>query len=650
MRNLLFLLVIGLTATLTSVSSQAVTPADFAADATYWSARISPTGEYLAVGLQTNGKRSIAILDTSKFQPIGAVKFPDGSDVGQFRWANDERLVINIVERLPWQEEWTYLGELFAVDYDGGNGEYIFGYRASGMQTGTRLKQKTSTKSWADVINLLEEDDEHILISSTPITRDGASVAKVHKLNIYTGQLGPRLKGAPVPYAQFIASDQGDVKVVTGINADSQKEVHVMDEQTGDWRQLDVSSLGHDVTPLALDSTNTRLYLLGDLTSDKIGMHELNLNTGDISEVYTDEVVDVTTAAFTSDESAVFAVRVDPGYPEYVMIDDSGQEAQIFRDLVASFPGYDVSITSHSDDGRLWVVYVSSDVDLGSFYLYDKQKNGLTFLFKNFGHIKASQLAASEPVSFEARDGTTLYGYLTYPVQADKNTPVPLVTLVHGGPRSRDYWSFDREVQLLANEGYAVLRVNFRGSAGYGMQHMHAGDQQWGARVQHDIIDGTRWAASQPGINARKVCIMGTSFGGYSALQAPLVDTSLFRCAVANAGPYDLQLMFEEGDVPTSLYGESMLQELLGTNQEQLRTFSPVHNLEKLNVPVLIAHGEKDVRVPVEHAEAVKAQLDKLDKPYEWFVEDRETHGFHNAENRARYYQKVTAFLAEHLQ
>jgi dipeptidyl aminopeptidase/acylaminoacyl peptidase len=166
-----------------------------------------------------------------------------------------------------------------------------------------------------------------------------------------------------------------------------------------------------------------------------------------------------------------------------------------------------------------------------------------------------------------------LSAYITYPTGVDETVAVPLVTLVHGGPNARDYWKFDPELQLLASQGYAVLRVNYRGSTGYGRKHMSGSEKQWGARVQQDIIEATQWVIQQGGIQQDKVCIMGGSFGGYSAVQSATLAPDLFKCVVAVAGVYDLEMMFDEGDIPRIIYGKEFLIKQLGTDRALMRKY-----------------------------------------------------------------------------
>ena len=365
--------------------------------------------------------------------------------------------------------------------------------------------------------------------------------------------------------------------------------------------------------------------------------------------LYRDEKVDITNIEYNLARDNVYAIRIDPDYPTYVMLNNNSEEGQMFKFFLDMFPGYKVNVTSHSKDGKLWMIYASSDRAAGSYYLYNKESNKFSLLFSNMKHLKSKALSESIPIKFTASDGREVNGYITYPAGIPETQNVPLVTLVHGGPMARDYWSFDREVQLLAAQGYAVLRLNFRGSTGYGKSFEAGSQRQWGGRVQEDIIEGTKWTIQQGGISEDRVCIMGGSFGGYSALQSAILAPELFKCVVGVAGVYDLAMMFEEGDIPNLLFGKAYLQNQLGTDKELMRQYSPAHNVHKLQAPVLVAHGEKDVRVPIEHAEALRDAMDKHKKEYEWFVKDTETHGFYDQKNRTEYFEKVTVFLSKHL-
>ena len=223
-----------------------------------------------------------------------------------------------------------------------------------------------------------------------------------------------------------------------------------------------------------------------------------------------------------------------------------------------------------------------------------------------------------------------------------------MVVIPHGGPHGvRDNWGFNSEVQLLASEGFAVLQVNYRGSGGYGLKFQEAGYRHWGDRMMEDIIDATRYAVKKGHADPGRICIYGGSFGGYSALQAPIVAPDLFRCAVGYAGVYDLTIMSSEGDIGQSRMGRGFLTRVLGEDEDALKKFSPSWNVDKLRAKVFLIHGKKDQRAPFEHAERLRKALQDRGIEPEWLVEGREGHGFYDEDARERMYVKMLQFLRD---
>lgn len=202
---------------------------------------------------------------------------------------------------------------------------------------------------------------------------------------------------------------------------------------------------------------------------------------------------------------------------------------------------------------------------------------------------------------------------------------------------------------MLANNGYAVMQVNFRGSGGYGLIYEEVAYQKRHSLIQQDIIDGTLYAQSRPEIAKNKACIMGTSFGGYSAVMAPTIKQDLFKCSITIAGPYNLVTQYEEADYSSIDSTRSLAAIMYGSDKTLLSAQSPINHLDKFNIPVLIVHGGKDERVPPEQAFELKAALDKANKPYQWLYKKSEGHGFYNEKNRMELYQQSLEFLAKHL-
>jgi dienelactone hydrolase len=629
-----------------SVSAETLAPELFAKDYRYNSVKVSPDGSKLSVVMTVNGRRRLAVFDADNFKMIGGANLGGRNEVGSHFWANDYRIVMSVWQRVGWKDQPESYGELAGVNYDGSGLEMLYGYRAGDVGTTSRLRKREFIRGWANVIHTLPDDKNHVLISSTPATESGSQLARIHKMNVKSGVLSKSKVVSPIPYASFVATKEGEVRFATGIDANYQRKSFIYEDD--EWQEV-TGSFGNNFRPIVLSQDNESLFYMDTIGSDKRGLHKFDLKTGESQAIYTDSDVDVTDFNFTTDDSIVYALRTDNGYPTYVMVDKTDAEAKIFRSLLATFEGFVVSITSSSKNGNRLVIYVSNDIDAGTYYMFDKEKGNISSLFSNLDHLDIDKLAQTIPFNFQSFDGNDVGGYVTYPMGMSANEKVPLVTLVHGGPRARDFWTFNREVQMLTAQGYAVVRVNFRGSQGFGSQFMQMGNKQWGEAIQKDIIAGTQHIIEQGKIDQSKVCIMGASFGGYSAVMSPIIAPDLFKCAVAHAGVYDLEMMFEEGDIPNRLWGKSYLAEAIGTNAERLKAHSPVHNIDKLKAAVFIAHGKEDRRVPFEQAEALKEAMDEHNKAYEWYVKGSEAHGFADEGNRAEYYQKVSEFLSKHL-
>ena len=342
----------------------------------------------------------------------------------------------------------------------------------------------------------------------------------------------------------------------------------------------------------------------------------------------------------SADGNDVLALRVDPDYTSYLITNSSHPEAKRFRTLLDQFAGLQLSVVSSSLDGSTAVYHVMSDVYSGFYYLW--QDDELKFLFKRYPDLDTSKLLGVEPIIIKARDGTGINGYLTKATQGAG----PTVMLIHGGPHGiRDLWSFNNEVQMLAAQGFNVIQVNFRGSGGYGESFAELGYGEWGRHIQYDIIDTTRWAIEQNIALPDKLCIMGGSFGAYSAVQSAILEPELYQCAVAAAGIYDLPMLYKKGDVKDVYSGKAYLDEVLGTDEAILRAYSPVHHIDKLKAKLLIVHGEADQRAPIQHARVLMGALDDAGIAYESQIEAGEGHGLLSLENRLEYFRTVSRFI-----
>jgi dienelactone hydrolase len=321
--------------------------------------------------------------------------------------------------------------------------------------------------------------------------------------------------------------------------------------------------------------------------------------------------------------------------------------AALQQSVDAALPGRTNLLSGHLRTGRVLVTSMA-DVDPGSWYLLDVATGSLRQIESRKPEIDRTAMAPKQIVRYKSLDGLEIPAYLTLPPGGGRN--LPAVVLVHGGPIVRDRWEWDAEVQLLASRGYAVLQPQFRGSAGLGRSFELAGYREWGRRMQDDITAGAEWLAARGIADGRRICIYGGSYGGYAALWAAVKTPDLFRCVASFAGVSDLSLMFKaESDVNSDSFGRLFERRTIGDPAEDEKLFdevSPLKGAARIRVPVLLAHGDLDARVPIVHSEKMVQALKANGKAFEWIVLPGERHGISREAARERFYGALFDFLA----
>jgi dipeptidyl aminopeptidase/acylaminoacyl peptidase len=348
------------------------------------------------------------------------------------------------------------------------------------------------------------------------------------------------------------------------------------------------------------------------------------------------------------DGKTLVAFQYQSELPQWIVVKQDAPEAAMLASLQEAFPGEAVRITSTTWDGSKAVVYVYSDTDPGQYYLYDIKAQKVEFMFAERPDIKPEDMAEMKPVTFKARDGLVVHGYLTLPKGAQKN--LPLIIHPHGGPFGiRDEWGFDPEVQFFAYHGYAVLQVEYRGSGGYGRAFQQAGYRQWGGKMQDDLTDATHWAIDQGIADPKRICISGASYGGYASLEGVVKEPDLYRCAVGYAGVYDLVMMRHEAGYVVGQLLAPFMHTTLGDDEDVLRQYSPYLHVDKIKAALFLAHGGADHTVDIDHADELRDALDKIHKPYEWVYYRNEGHGFYTLDHKVDVYTRMLAFFGKNI-
>lgn len=617
--------------------------------------KISPDGEFLALSAGKLGRSLIVFISLEEMKAITGVRAVDPGEIFDFEWISPTRLIYHLGERYAGNSFPTPTGEIGAIDRNGKRHEFIYGYRAGQKSVGTRLQVRQASYATPTVVSPLRREEKFILITEQP-WREGAgawydnpdAAPLIARLNVFTGDKR-RMGAAPLAAAIVLVDGNDEVRFAIGYDRQAKLAASWKPDPRAEWQTFELPGFrAETVIPRRLSADGSGVLFTGVRTGESLyALYRLDLATRTVEKLYGHLEADIERIVTDATGTEIVGVRVYAAKPEYHWILPDHPVAKAYRALQPAFPGQVVEITSMTDDARLGVVFVHSDVNPGEYYLFDTGTKRADFLRAARQWVDPRQMLPKEPIRLAARDGLPLHGYLTRPRGAG---PHALVVMPHGGPHGvRDGWESDSEVQLLASRGYAVLQVNFRGSDGYGVDFQTAGYREWGGKIQDDITDATRWAIEGGIADEERICIVGASFGGYSALMSAAREPALYRCAVGFAGVYDLELLYSSGDLPRSRLGRSYLVEAVGNDRELLRAHSPVHHAERIAAPVLLIHGREDWRADFQQAKRMRAALDQAGKRYEWVALKGEGHGIYSDEVRKETYERILAFLAEHL-
>lgn len=587
---------------------------------------MSPGGDYLAVGTRVEDRVMAAILDRKTMQVVRGLDPEKNGEIAQLAWVSPRRLFV-VSARVGSVVKEAYLDSaIVAINVDGTQRDSLY----------------------TNVLSTIRNDDDHILINVCGKGNSKGCWNHVRKVDTRGGYTGPRVADAPMVDAGFTADDDGNVRFAASRNDDGIQQLWMLDG--GEWTQLnDEAKSGVEVLPVGISRDGSKGYLQAERLDGPDAIERLDFATGKREVVLRDAVQDPAYIVWSADGSEPIGAAYGSKIPRARFWDESHPDAKVLRQLEASFPDDAVDFGTGSNDGQHAVVHVWSDRDPGSFYLFDRAARKTRLIFRRKPWLDPEAMAPTRAITLKSRDGLELHGYYTAPLRAGTQ-PAPLVVMPHGGPYGvSDSWGFDEEVQILASHGYAVLKVNFRGSGGFGRKFMEAGHREWGGKMQDDVTDATRWAIQQGLADPARICIWGASYGGYAALMGAIQEPDLYRCVIASSAVTDLNLMWKWGDIHRSKSGRSYLDREVGDDPKHLREVSPVAHPGEIKAALFLVHGVRDDRVSYEHAKAMRDALDKAGKKFESWFPGNETHGIYGDENRKEYYERVLRFLDANL-
>lgn len=498
----------------------------------------------------------------------------------------------------------------------------------------------------AAVLDDLPQDPQHILVQHNQ--RDKRAF-DVYRVNVKTGAQ-TLVAQNPGNIVGWQTDHTGAVRM--GVASDGVNNTLLYRATEAEpFKPLLTTDFRTQVNPQFFDAANARFYAISNRGRDKAALVLIDPSKPDAEElIYAHPKVDLDGAAWSRVRQtlALAAYNVDKPGRHYF----DAETQRMFERLEKQLPGNSLMLQSATLAEDKYIVAAFNDRTQGARYLYDAKADTLALLGEISPWLKTEQMAAMQPIRYTARDGLEIPGYLTLPVgRPAKN--LPCVVNPHGGPWARDGWGFNPEVQFLANRGYCVLQMNFRGSTGYGRAFWEASFKQWGLAMQDDITDGVQWLVQQGIADPKRIAIYGASYGGYATLSGVTKTPDLYAAAVNYVGVSNLFTFMNTIPPYWEPFRQQMYQ-MVGNPEDaadkaRMTATSPALNADKIKTPLLVAQGARDPRVNKAESDQIVAALRARGVDVEYIVKDNEGHGFANEENRFEFYGAMERFLAKHL-
>lgn len=625
----------------------AIDAATFVKKDQFLTVRLSPTGEYLAMTVPLEDKTGLVILRRSDKKIVSGFSIAGKSFVQDIWWVSPTRVLLNMAQKFAGFDKPFYTGEIYGVNANGGGAKLLIGYRAGDGRGGSRLSQH-GEDVFAEMVDPLPGDERYAVIATRPFN-DSASLSysTAERLDVNSGRHVPITK-APVRDASYTTDLSGAVRLALGSDDFGKEELYHRLNDDAQWTLIHEQSADSiNQTPIGFSADNRIAYLRTNHDEGPDSIVAFDTQTSERKQVFRNDHSDPDWYIEDPTTRSLVGVGFTDGKPRMAFFDEKSPVARFYRSMEAAFPGQTIFVNSATSDGNLVLVETISDRNPGDFYLYNRTSKKADYVISRKQELDPGLLGERVPVSVKARDGLSVRGYITYPANASR-TALPMVVMPHGGPFGvEDKWWYDRDAEMLAAQGYAVLQLNFRGSRGSGKSFITAGYRQWGKAMQDDLTDATRWAIQQGIADSKRVCIFGASYGGYAALMGVAKEPGLYRCAAGYVGVYDLPMMHERGAATEKTWGKTYLDETLG--HDGIEAMSPVRLAGQIKVPVFLAAAGGDETAPIKHTKRMEQALKRAGVPVETLYYPNESHGFFDDAHELEFYNRLLAFLARNI-
>jgi dipeptidyl aminopeptidase/acylaminoacyl peptidase len=582
--------------------------------------RLSPDGKYISYLSPENGILNLWIAPKNDPENATAVTHDVSRGIRQYYWTYDHKHL------------------LYLQDYKGDENFKLYSYNTITHEH----RLLTPDKEVKTVIFGASQNKPNNLLIG--LNNRDPQYFDVYELNLKKGTLKLILENNK--YSDIIVDNNLNIRFGILINDEGDQEI--FKKEKNEWKKFLTIPMedGKTSSIIGFNKNNSLIYVLDSRDHDTAVLKTLNLKTNQWTTLATDPRADIEPFALHPTKKTIQAISVNYDKPSIEILDPSIQkDIEYLKTLHQGF----FNIVSRTLDDQTWIVAYADDISSSNYYLYDRKNNKTEFLFSGNPQLEKYPLAPMTPVIIQARDGLNLVCYLTRP--ANTETPTPLVLCVHGGPWTRDYWGVNPTHQWLANRGYAVLSVNYRGSKGFGKKFVNAGNLEWSGKMHDDLIDSVHWAIQNKIADPQKIGIMGGSYGGYATLVGLTFTPDLFACGVDIVGPSNLITLCQSLP-PYWKPGMSDIKKRIGDWDSEegkiaLKNRSPLTFVNNIKKPLLIAQGAHDPRVKQAEADQIVEEMQKKQIPVIYALYPSEGHGFANPRNRISFYALTEQFFKD---
>lgn len=631
----------------------------FFADPDIREAKLSPSGRWVAMTVFPAGQRvRLLIFDTATGKPVAQAAHFSDADIDDFFWVNDERLVFDLADRLSGGGDQRFWPGLFSVARTGGPLTPLVRNQWSFVRE-LQMPGREALEVNHSLLHVPRTGGDDVIVGKHRWTGTGEPDGiNAKRLNVVTRRIANLSRGTPNNVWTWLFDETGEPKVVVTLNK-GRSGVHWREGEA--WRQI--AEYDYLKTPWSPAFVASGGQLFVTMASGRVGerqLHRFDFKTGQ-----PDREPVVKTPGFDFSGGIVsetgggraLGVRVETDASTTVWFDT--RMAALQKEADEKMPGRINQLTCRRCDEPDMTVLIRSysDQEPGTWVLYTAADKQWRMLARARPKVDPRQMATLDFERFTARDGRSIPVWITRPAAsvAPRDKPLPAVVLVHGGPWVRGgYWGWDQDAQFLASRGYVVIEPEFRGSDGYGQSHFRAGWKQWGQAMQDDVADATAWAAGKGLADPRRICIAGASYGGYAVLMGLIRHGELYRCGVSWVAVTDPRLLFKWSARSDSIeeWRSYSNPQLIGdpvADAAMLDANTPLRRAAEIKRPLLLAMGQEDRRVPIEHGTALRDAMRRNGQSLEWVVYPDEGHGWYKFENRVDFYRRMESFLGEHL-